>query len=165
MAATANPTRVTYALNTDGVGMAQTIRLKNTRHVIEVDAVPAFGGKDRHPGPLAYALAALTSCSQATAQIVARELGLSIARMSFDLESEIDLARLVGAPETGLPDFQSVELHVTVHADGSPSEMDRLRSETERRCPVFQLFRRGGVPIRCQWTLKSAASLSPATAA
>lgn len=155
--------RAAYTLNTDGVGMAQTIRLKGGKHVIEVDAVPAFGGKDRHPGPLAYALAALTSCSQATAQIVAAQMGLSIKRMQFELASEIDLAGLVGAPVTGRPDFQSVDLQVTVHTDADGSEMDRLRSETERRCPVFQLFTRSGVPIRSQWVQQT--SETPESAA
>lgn len=141
--------------------MAQTIRVLGTRHVIEVDAVPAFGGKDRHAGPLAYALGALTSCSQATAQVVARELGVRIDHIRFELESEIDLAGLVGAPFEGRPDFQSVELRVSVQTPASAADVQQLRAETERRRPVFQLFSRAGVPIRSLWVRSPVASVAP----
>ena len=138
--------------------MAQTIRVKGTRHVIEVDAVPAFGGKDKFAGPLAYALASLTSCSQATAQIAARELGIQIEKMHFDLDSEIDMSALVSAPVLGRPDFQGVDLKVTVISSASAAQIEKLHAETEKRCPVFQLFTRAGVPIRSQWTLQAADS-------
>ena len=132
--------------------MGQTIQVRGTPHVIEVDAVPAFGGKDAAPGPLAYALAALTSCSQATAQIVAQGLGVRIERMSFDLEADIDMSELVGMPAKGLPDFQPIALHVSVATNVSDADFEKLRSQTERRCPVFQLFARSGVPINARWS-------------
>ena len=148
----AQGTKVTYALSTEGRGMAQTARVRGTRHVIEVDAVPAFGGKDGAPGPLAYALAALTSCSQITAQAAAQQLGIHIERISFELESEIDLALLLGATPQGRPDFQAVDVQVTVHTDAGAEAVARLQAETERRCPVYQLFTRSGVPMRSCWT-------------
>lgn len=145
-------TRVAYALQTQGVGMAQAASVRGTPHTIHVDAVPAYGGQDAHPGPLAYALASLTSCSQATATIVAREFGMAIEHIRFDLESEIEMAALMGLPVTGRPDFQGVDLAVTVTTSASDADVARLHAETERRCPVFQLFTRAGVPIRSRWT-------------
>ncbi|MCC2658251.1 MAG: hypothetical protein K0Q76_3359 [Panacagrimonas sp.] len=142
-----------YALHTDGQGMAQTIQLRGTPHVIQVDAVPAFGGKDAAPGPLAYALASLTSCSQATAQIVAKELGLALGRIQFDLEADIDMSVLVGMPAKGLPDFQPINVHVTVDApSATDTQFQELQARVERRCPVFQLFTRAGVPIHARWS-------------
>ncbi|WP_420467905.1 OsmC family protein [Panacagrimonas sp.] len=148
----AQGTKVAYALSTEGRGMAQTARVRGTRHVIEVDAVPAFGGHDGAPGPLAYALAALTSCSQITAQATAQQLGIHIDRIDFELESEIDLALLLGATPQGRPDFQGVDVQVTVQTDAGAEAVARLQAETERRCPVYQLFTRSGVPIRSRWT-------------
>jgi putative redox protein len=153
MGAAAKGPKSRYALHTEGQGMAQTIQVRGTPHVIEVDAVPAFGGKDAAPGPLAYALASLTSCSQATAQIVAKELGIAIERMQFDLEAEIDMSVLIGLQAGGLPDFQPITVHVTVAAPGATdAQLEELRSRVERRCPMFQVFTRAGVPIRSDWS-------------
>jgi putative redox protein len=152
MTANARGPKSVYALHTDGVGMAQTIKVRGTPHVIEVDAVVAFGGKDAAPGPLAYALASLTSCSQATAQIVAKGMGIAIDRMSFDLESEIDMSVLIGLEPKGLPDFQPVSMNVTVATTASDAELAKLQSETERRCPMSQVFARAGVPVKARWT-------------
>lgn len=149
--AAAGSARVTYTLDADGIGMAQTARVKGTPHVIQVDAVPAFGGKDAAPGPLAYALAAFSSCSQATAMAVSRLIGIPIEKIHFDVKSEIDLGLLVGAPITGRPDFQFVDMEVTVHTNASDADLERLRAETEARCPVYQLFHRSGVPLRSRW--------------
>lgn len=141
-----------YTLQTDGVGMAQTIQVSGTPHVIEVDAVVAFGGKDAAPGPLAYALASLTSCSQATAQIVAKGLGIGIERIRFDLDAEIDMSVLVGLPAKGFPDFQPVSMSVTVTTTASDAEIEKLQAETERRCPMSQVFKRAGIPVEARWT-------------
>lgn len=154
----AQGTKVAYALSTEGRGMAQTARVRGTRHVIEVDAVPAFGGHDGAPGPLAYALAALTSCSQITAQATAQQLGIRIDHIAFELESEIDLALLLGAMPQGRPDFQGIDVQVTVHTDAGADAVATLQAETERRCPVFQLFTRSGVPIRSRWTAQPASA-------
>ena len=153
MGAPASGPKSRYALHTEGQGMAQTIQLRGTPHVIEVDAVTAFGGKDAAPGPLAYALASLTSCSQATAQIVAKELGIAVERIQFDLEADIDMSVLVGLPPKGLPDFQPITVHVTVAAPAATdAQFAELQARVERRCPVFQLFTRAGVPIHARWT-------------
>jgi putative redox protein len=152
MTANARGPKSAYALHTDGVGMAQTIKVRGTPHVIEVDAVVAFGGQDAAPGPLAYALASLTSCSQATAQIVAKGMGIAIERMSFDLEAEIDMSVLVGVPAKGLPDFQPVSMNVTVATTASDAELEKLQAETERRCPMSQVFARAGVPVKARWS-------------
>lgn len=157
MGAPASGPKSRYALHTQGQGMGQTIQLRGTPHVIEVDAVPAFGGKDAAPGPLAYALASLTSCSQATATIVARELGIAIERIQFDLEADIDMSVLVGMPAKGLPDFQPINIHVTVTSAASDAQIEELRTRVERRCPVFQLFTRAGVPIDSRWSKSPAA--------
>jgi uncharacterized OsmC-like protein len=153
MGAPASGPKSRYALHTEGQGMAQSIQLRGTPHTIEVDAVPAFGGKDAAPGPLAYALASLTSCSQATTQIVAKELGIAVGRIQFDLEADIDMSVLVGMPAKGLPDFQPITLNVTVVApEASDAQFAELQSRVERRCPVFQLFTRAGVPINARWS-------------
>lgn len=142
-----------YSLRAEGSGVAQRVQQLGSPHVLEVDLPPAFGGKDVHPGPLPTALAALTSCSQITAHFVARELGIVVESMTFDLESAIDLSLLMGLPAPARPDFQSIDVQVTLRTRADADAIRRLQAETERRCPVFQLFTRAGVPIRSEWVV------------
>jgi putative redox protein len=60
-----------------------------------VSAYPAFGGDDAAPRPLCYALAALSSCNQVTAAVVAQDLGISLGAWSFDVGADLDTAVLV----------------------------------------------------------------------
>ena len=73
-------TIATFTIAARGTGVAQTARPGGSTHDILVDAVPAFGGNDSAPSPLSYALAALVSCSQVTAQIVAKDLGIRLVQ-------------------------------------------------------------------------------------
>lgn len=151
--ATQSGTIVHYSLQAEGSAMAQVTKVGGSRHVIRADVPPVFGGQDAHAGPLPLALAALTACSQVTAQIVARELGVAIDRITFALESDIDLAVLMGQTPSGRPDFQSVAMQVSVMTAADHDSVMRLKEATERRCPIFQLFTRAGVPIRSEWVV------------
>lgn len=140
-----------------GSGVSQTIRVTGSPHVIEVDAYPAFGGKDAAPSPLAYVLAGLISCSQVTAQLVARELGLSLGQFNFDVEAALPTDVLTTGAE-GNPNFTRVVITARVETDAAAGPFARLQAETERRCPIFQLFRRSGVEITGHWTAVAPAS-------
>ena len=39
-----------------------------------------------------------------------------------------------------------------VQADASPEQFEALRRETERRCPVTQMFIRSGLDFSSGWT-------------
>ena len=130
---------VRFRLVGEGAGVAQTVREDGSPHVIQTDAHSSFGGGDTAPSPLAYALAALTSCTQVTSQIVARDLGLSLGRFNVSVDAKLDPTVLA----TG--------------AEGAPEVFQRFSQEVERRCPVTQLFRRSGVVVTTVWIARNLA--------
>lgn len=81
---------VNFAVSGAGTGVAQTVAVKGADYVIETDAYEAFGGQDRHPSPLAYTLASLSSCNQVTSSIVAKELGITIDAVTFAVSADFD---------------------------------------------------------------------------
>lgn len=152
MAATPKQTVVSFAVHAEGTGVFQTLTAGGEDgHVFTADAYPAFGGEDSAPSPLFYALGALTSCNQVTASLVARDLGVSLGHWSFDIRGDLDTAVLVGGAD-GNANFDKVEVRATVETDATPEQFDTLVSETERRCPVTQLFRRSGLEFVNRWT-------------
>ena len=147
---------VRFRLTGEGTGVAQSVREDGSPHVIQTDAHPAFGGKDTAPSPLAYALAALTSCTQVTSQIVARDLGLSLGRFSIAVDAKLDPTVLATGAE-GVSNFTALTLEAAVETDAAADVFQRFGSEVERRCPVTQLFRRSGVAVTTVWTARAPA--------
>jgi uncharacterized OsmC-like protein len=152
---------VTFRLTGEGRGVAQTVREEGSAHVIHTDAHPAFGGADTAPSPLAYALAALTSCTQVTSQIVARDLGLTLGAFTVSVDAKLDPTVLATGAE-GVSNFTRLTLQASIETDAAPVLFARFGSEVERRCPVTQLFRRSGVEVTTVW---QARALAPVAAA
>lgn len=142
---------VPFTVHSTGTGVAQRVVVPGSGHVFATDAYPAFGGADEAPSPLFYALGALTSCNQVTAQLVAKDLGISLGRLTFEATGDLDTSILVGGLE-GDANFRRVVVSVIVETDASAEQFEQLERETERRCPVSQLFIRSGTDFSTTWT-------------
>lgn len=152
MALSPKETVVPFAVHGEGTGVHQTLTAAgDAGHVFHADAYPAFGGADSAPSPLFYALGALTSCNQVTASLVAKDLGVQLGKWTFDIQGDLDTAVLVGGAE-GNANFDRVEVRASVETDATAEQFERLISETERRCPVTQLFRRSGLEFVNDWS-------------
>lgn len=149
MALSPKSTVVPFVVTATGTGVAQDLEAGG--HRFSTDAYPAFGGRDEAPSPLFYALASLSSCNQVTASLVAKDLGITLGAWSFEVTGDLDTAVLV-AGEEGNANFDSVTVRATVETDADEAQFARLVSETERRCPVTQLFKRSGTVFDNQWT-------------
>jgi uncharacterized OsmC-like protein len=152
---------VTFRLTGQGRGVAQTVREDGSAHVIQTDAHPAFGGGDTAPSPLSYALAALTSCTQVTSQIVARDHGLKLGAFTVSVDAKLDPTVLATGAE-GVSNFTQLTLVASIETDAAPAQFAHFGAEVERRCPVTQLFRRSGVAVTTEWR---AVALVPVPAA
>ncbi len=142
---------VPFVLTATGTGTAQHLTAAGeTGHRFSTDAYPAFGGHDEAPSPLFYALGSLTSCNQVTATLVANDLGIRLGAWTFEVQGDLDTNVLVGGAE-GNANFDRVSVHATVQTDATDEQFAALVSETERRCPVTQLFKRSGVEWDNRW--------------
>ena len=144
-------TVVPFTIHGTGTGVAQHVAVPDSEHAFETDAYPAFGGQDAAPSPLFYALGALSSCNQVTAALVAKDLGIALGAFDFVVTGDLDTAVLVGGEE-GNANFDRVELTARIESDATPEQFAELQAETERRCPVSQLYRRSGTDLQVGWT-------------
>ena len=143
-------TVVPFRVRGTGTGVAQQVDVDG-KHTIAVDTYPSFGGDDSAPSPLSYALAALTSCTQVVSAVVAKDLGITLGRTTADATGDLDTA-VIGGGAQGNANFDAVRLEVTLETDATDEQFQRLRAETERRCPVSQLFIRSGLDFSNTWT-------------
>lgn len=150
--ATTQKQLVPFAVTGEGTGVAQRITVDGgPGHTFETDTVPPFGGADSAPSPLSYTLGALTGCNQITAALVAKDLGIALGRLSFEAVGDFDPSVLAAGAE-GNANFDAVRIAATIETDADDAQFERLRAETERRCPVTQLFVRSGLEFTSTWT-------------
>jgi putative redox protein len=139
---------IPFTLSGTGTGVAQTITVSSSTHVIKTDAYPAFGGADAAPSPLHFNLSALTSCSQVTGSIVAKDHGVKLGKWKVSVTGQLNPAVLVGGENDNGGaggNWNAVDLKVRVESDAEDGEFQRWAGEVERRCPVTQLFKQSGV--------------------
>ncbi len=150
MEARLKATVVPFVLRASGTGVAQRPEAEGSAgHVFEADAYPAFGGHDKAPSPLFYALGSLTSCNQVTAALVAKSLGVSLGAFDFAVTGDLDTAVLVHG-EDGNANFDKVTVRATVQTDASRRAVRRAGVRDRAplpRDPAVQALR-GGVRQR-----------------
>lgn len=96
-------------------------------------------------------LGALTGCNQITAQLVAKDLGVELGTFRASAVGDLDPSVLAGGAE-GNANFERVVFEVEVETDADDEQFARLQAETERRCPVTQLYVRSGLEYVTSWT-------------
>ena len=153
---------IPFVVHGEGSGVAQRIVASGSAgHSFEADAFPAFGGKDQSPSPLFYVLGSLSSCNQVTASLVAKDLGVRLGAWKFEVQGDLD-PRVLATGAEGNANFVRVVVQASVETDASEEQFARLVSETERRCPVTQLFKRSGLQFENRWT-RAALALAQAS--
>src|ERR1700712_441637 len=149
MSITPKATVVPFTVSATGTGVAQDVEAGG--HRFATDAYPAFGGADQAPSPLFYVLAALSSCNQVTAALVAKDLGIALGAWTFEAVGDLGTEVRVNGAD-GNATFDRVPVQATVETDADDEQFDRLVSETARRCPVTQLYQRSGLELVNDWT-------------
>ncbi|WP_432544351.1 OsmC family protein [Kineococcus sp. SYSU DK002] len=146
-----SPKTVPFVVEARGTGVAQHLTVPgDNQHTFQADTYPSFGGADAAPSPLSYALGALTSCNQVTGDIVAKGLGVQLGGWTFHVQGDLNPA-VIGTGAEGNANFDRVAVRVQVQTDADEATFETLRTETERRCPVTQLFKRSGLEFSSDW--------------
>ena len=99
-----------------------------------------------------YSVASLSTCTQVTGSIVAKDLGINLKQWNVSVTGQLDPTVLVKGDE-GNANWKSIDLNVQVEtdADADAAKFEKFASETERRCPIERLFKRSGVEWTSNW--------------
>lgn len=141
---------VDLKVNGKGEGVGMSITTGCNTHSFKADALPVFGGADSAPSPLYFALASLGSCNQVTGSLVAKDLGIKLGEWEVDVHAKLDVAVLTTGAE-GNANFDSISGNIKVQTDADSQQLAKLAAETERRCPISQLYKRSGLKFDIKW--------------
>ncbi|KAF5594083.1 hypothetical protein FPANT_4966 [Fusarium pseudoanthophilum] len=146
--------RLPVQISCQGSGLIQTISVKDKSYKFSTDAPKVIGGQESHPSPIAYTLASLSSCNQVTGALVAKDHGLTLGKWRVSVEGQLPTAVFV-AGEQGNPNWESVDLEISVQTNADDAAFGHFIAEVERRCPIAQLFKRSGVAYKSNWINES----------
>jgi uncharacterized OsmC-like protein len=114
------------------------------------DEPTAHGGTGEGPSPLQTVLGALCGCESVTFHRTAAELGFAYERIEFESEFTIDIRGRLG--QRGVTQhFQTVRVQAVVTTSESTERLAEVVTETEARCPVFNLLSDAGVKLQVRW--------------
>lgn len=137
--------------NVDAQSEGLAVKVKVGKHEIILDEGANMGGKDLGPNPLQNLLAALASCENVTAHMVATEMKFDLQGLSFSVEGEFDPRGFMGDPNVR-PYFESVTVAAKVTTSEPDDRIKELQEKVESRCPVYTLLKAGDVQLNDSWT-------------
>ena len=133
----------TYTVKTTLVDgpMAQT---PIGNHGFILDQPITAGGTDKGPTPIDAFLSTISSCLGTIARIVARQRGVKIDKMEFQVSGEIDIDILLGRSDEGRAGFKSINIDAYIESPDLDEEGKiQFLHEVDRRCPVSETVLNG----------------------
>ena len=109
-------------------------------HHVVVDEPPQLGGGDAGPNPIELLLAALGTCQEITYKAYAAAMGIDIARVSVELEGDIDLRGFFGVDATVRAGYQKIRGTVHIESAASREALQKLKAAVDLHCPLLDML-------------------------
>ncbi|MFP3916145.1 MAG: OsmC family protein [Actinomycetota bacterium] len=113
---------------------------RSEARVREFDPLPSdepagLGGTDQAPNPVEQLLAALGNCLAVGVAANATGRGISVDRLSIEVEGDLDLSAFLGLKE-GHAGFESIRARIDIEADTDPRAIEDLVRAVVATSPV-----------------------------
>jgi uncharacterized OsmC-like protein len=116
-----------------------------------------IGGNNEGPTPMEYVLGALNGCLGVVVELVAKEQGIPLHDLKISSSGLVDQRGLFGTADVS-PQFQSVDVAVTLATSAPSAKLATLQQQVLKRCPVYNLIHDSKARIHITWTIVSEAS-------
>ncbi|NEZ02995.1 OsmC family protein [Wenzhouxiangella sp. XN201] len=97
---------------------------------------PVLLGDNEGANPVEFLLHALAGCVTTTTVLHAAARGITIHRLSTELEGSIDLQGLLGLDEDVSAGYENITIRMDIEADCSDEELDDLLAFAQGHSPV-----------------------------
>lgn len=142
-------TKVRTKLQGEAEGHSRT--LLRCRDLIDVSDEPVErGGSNEGLAPTEMALGALIACTNVITHKIAAKHNIDIEEASFDLDAEFDRRGVTLQEEVMVP-FPEIVLDIKLTTAASDQELEVLKTELDKFCPVAKVFSAAGSKIVSRW--------------
>jgi putative redox protein len=110
-------------------------------------------GTNMAPTPTETMVAALIGCTNVISHKCAKKHGVEFKAMSIDAESTLDRRGTQLIEEIEIP-FPKIRLVINVTTDASEAEMEKVKADLNRFCPIAKVIRNAGTQIDEIWNVQ-----------
>jgi len=118
-----------------------------------IDEPEARGGTNLGLTPTETLMAALVGCTNVIASRIAEKMHVEIADLSVELEASFDRRGSSLAEEIEVP-FPAVKMNISMKSNGTPDQIEQIKSDLGRFCPVAKVIRASGTRLDESWTVE-----------
>lgn len=101
-----------------------------------VDEPPVLGGKDEGANPVEFVLVALAGCLNVVGHVVAKEMGIQIKSLEFELSGSLNPEKFMGKKTFDRAGYKNIEVKIYIDSDADELTLVKWLEEIEKRCPV-----------------------------
>ena len=146
-------TEVTMSMSATGETHARTkINIRDVSSII--DEPEARGGTNQGLTPTETLMASLIGCTNVISKRIADKMGVELGVMDIQLRAKFDRRGTMLEEEIDVP-FSSVAMDIEIDTDATEEQMNALKTDLAKFCPIAKVLRGSGVKITENWIINS----------
>ena len=103
--------------------------------------------------PTETLMASLIGCTNVISKRIAHGMGVEMGEMDVNLTANFDRRGTMLQEEVETP-FTDIVMDIAVATDATPDQLEAIKSDLSKYCPVAKVIRGSGVSIIENWTIK-----------
>lgn len=136
-------------------GGAKSVITLKSGHVLVADEPPGFaggaGGQNAGPTPTGFLVAAFAADIPVVLQRIAKERGVNLQSIDAHVTIAWNPRAIAGLTEDADPTpFEAVS-DIALQTDASSEELEALKADYLKRCPIYNLLRKSGCAMIENW--------------
>ena len=150
------PTKTRVRTKVSGESESHSRTLLKSRDLIDISDEPEMrGGTNEGFAPTEMALASLIACSNVITHKIAAKNGIEIKHIDFELDAEFNRLGVTLEQEVDVP-FPEILLTIHLTTTASDGQIETLKTELPKFCPVAKVFSMSGSKIETNWLVNKA---------
>lgn len=118
-----------------------------------IDEPAARGGSNQGLTPTETLIASLIGCTNVITHRIAERVGARVEGLRVDAVAQFDRRGAALEREIDVP-FPKVELTVSLRTDATPEQVERIKADLGKYCPISKVIRAAGTDIKETWTIE-----------
>jgi uncharacterized OsmC-like protein len=145
-------TVVRYKITGEAETHART--LLKVRDLVDVSDEPEErGGTNEGFAPTEFFLGGLVACSNVISHKIAKKNDINLESMDISIDAGFNRLGVTLQEEIDLP-FPDIKLRIEVTTDASDEQMEVIKRDLPKYCPVAKMIEAAGTKIDTEWVIR-----------
>lgn len=150
----ASKQKVSVRTKLSGESESHSRTLLKCRDLIDISDEPEIrGGTNEGFAPTEMALGALIACTNVITHKIAAKNDIDIIDIKFNLDAQFNRLGVTLQEEVMVP-FPEILLNIELTSDLSEAQLDILKTDLDKYCPVAKMFAASGSKVINNWSVK-----------